>query len=99
MVKYVTLNEGELAGATHVVVKTSLSERGKERGGEEFVLIEWCQNRSISLDLPFWGEEKCIIILTVSLVILILMKRRKVSVLTCMQELFFDPFRECQSSL
>ena len=61
VVKYVTLNEGELEGGTHVVVKTSLSEREKGRG-REFVLFEWCQNRSLSLDLPFWGEEKCVLL-------------------------------------
>ena len=54
MVRYYELSDGDLEGATHVVVRTS--HGGKER---EFVLMEWCKNTPLSLDLPpFWGEDK-----------------------------------------
>ena len=54
MVKYVRLGHGDLEGASHVVVMREKMERSREK---EFVLMEWCREESLSLDLPLSGEE------------------------------------------
>ena len=56
--KYVSLVRSDLVeGATHVVVVQPPRVKEEEGGGgREFVLMEWCGEKTYSLNLPFWGQ-------------------------------------------
>ena len=62
VVKYVSLVRSDLVeGATHVVVVQPPRVKEEEGGGgREFVLMEWCGDKTYSLNLPFWGQPLCL---------------------------------------
>ena len=71
MVKYVHLNGSVLEVGTHLVVhrekftpeiQTQEIRRRRRRHHDdeemdEFVLMEWCEEKTHTLDLPLWGEH------------------------------------------
>ena len=56
--KYAWLSEREFKGASHVVaVRRKMVPAREGRGGEEFLLMEWCQRKTHDVDLPVVGEH------------------------------------------